>query len=71
MNADMRESAQKALERVRESIRNAESSLSDRFGGDMPADPGSAVQDLAYAVGNLADLVEELVDSLSKEEGAP
>ncbi len=67
MNANTRANARKTLERVRENIRNAESSLCDRFGGDMPADPSSAVQDLAYAVGSLADLVEELVDALGEK----
>lgn len=57
-----------ALESVRRNIKNAEDSLTIRFGGEMPSDPGAAVQDTLYAIGSLTDLVEELLEELASKK---
>ena len=60
------------LEIIRENIKNAESSLMNRFGGEAPSDPGGAVQNLIYAVSSLTDLLETLLSERDqKEEASP
>lgn len=52
------------LTRIRSKIADAENSLCGSFGGDIPADPGAAVQDLCYALGHITDMLEMLAEEI-------
>ncbi len=59
---------QATLNRIRGKITDAEQSLCGSFGGDIPADPGAAVQDLCYALAHVTDMLEELAEEIMEKK---